>query len=129
MAAEHDFQRVLNALRLVGDRLLILVEDSDADTGWRLLTDADLTDIARSLESSAPEESVPPSRLCYNVAEASRMLGVSVHKFNDWLRRPQHAVPHIKDGRRIVIPIHLLVQWLSEEAARNLDTGAQAQRQ
>ena len=55
MAPEHDFQRVLHALRLMGDRLLILVEDSNANTGWRLLTDADLTNIARSLESSAAE--------------------------------------------------------------------------
>ena len=33
MAAEHDFQRVLNVLRLMGDRVVILVEGSDADTG------------------------------------------------------------------------------------------------
>ena len=119
MAESTVFERLLIALRGGGDQFLILVEDSEVETGWRIVTEADLAEIARSLESNAAECAGLPARLCYNVEEAARSVGVSVHKFNTWIRRAEHPVPHIRDGRRILIPIHLLVQWLAEEAAKN----------
>ena len=119
MAESTVFERLLIALRGGGDQFLILVEDSEVETGWRIVTEANLAEIARSLESNAVECAGLPARLCYNVEEAARSVGVSVHKFNTWIRRAEHPVPHIRDGRRILIPIHLLVQWIAEEAAKN----------
>ena len=119
MAEATDFGRLLVALRGGGDRVLILVEDSEAEAGWWIVTEADLAESARSLESITAESAGLPARLCYNVEEAAKSVGVSVRKFNTWIRRAEQPVPHIRDGRRILIPIHLLVQWLAEEAARN----------
>ena len=123
MAEATVFEQLLIALRGEGDRLLILVEDSGVETGWRIVTEANLAEMARSLESNSAEDPGLPGRLCCNVEEAARSVGVSVHKFNTWIRKADHPVPHIRDGRRILIPLHLLVQWLADEAARNVGQG------
>ena len=120
MASESKFQRFLVALRGESDRLLVLVEDSDVDAGWRIVTETDLAEIWQSLESDAPEGNSEPGRLCYNLEEAAQAVGVSVHKFNSWIHRAQAPVPHFRDGRRILIPIALLEAWLSAEVARHM---------
>ena len=123
MAEATVFERLLIALRGGGDRVLVLVEDSGVETGWRIVTEADLAEIGRSLESASAEDTGLPGRLCCNVEEAARSVGVSVHKFNTWIRRAENPVPHIRDGRRILIPIQLLANWLADEAARNVGQG------
>ena len=57
MAATIDFERILVALRGGGDRLLVLVEDAAVDSGWRIVTEAQLVEIGQSLESSSREAS------------------------------------------------------------------------
>lgn len=100
--------------------MLILVEDSGVETVWRIVTEADLSEIGQSLESANAEATGLPGRLCCNVEEAARSVGVSVHKFNTWIRRAENPVPHIREGRRILIPIQLLANWLANEASRNM---------
>ena len=87
MAEATVFEQLLIALRGEGDRLLILVEDSGVETGWRIVTEADLAEMARSLESNSAEDPGLPGRLCCNVEEAARSVGVSVHKFNTWIQK------------------------------------------
>ena len=72
------------------------------------------------LDQKASESVTLPNRLCYNVEEAAELVGVSVHKFNGWLKRSDHPVPHFQDGRRIIIPGDMLAEWLREEALRNI---------
>lgn len=61
-----------------------------------------------------------PSRLGYNLSEAAEAVGVSQHKIQEWLRRTVDPLPHIKDGRRIIIPVDLLIGWLRDEAGRQM---------
>ena len=123
MASQSDFEQYLRRLRGDGERLIILVEDCAADTGWRIVTEAELVEIGQSFDSNTPGGTGMSERLCYNVAEAARAVGVSEHKIRSWLRRDNFPLPHIQDDRRILIPRHLLLQWLSEEAARNVGVG------
>ena len=120
MAATSDFERILVALRGGGDRLLVLVEDAAVDSGWRIVTEAQLVEIGQSLESSSREAGSVPSRLGYNLSEAAEAVGVSQHKVQEWLKRVVDPLPHIKDGRRIIIPADLLIEWLRDEAGRQM---------
>ena len=61
-----------------------------------------------------------PSRLGYNLSEAAEAVGVSQHKIQEWLRRAVDPLPYIKDGRRIIIPVDLLIEWLRDEAGRQM---------
>ena len=120
MAATSDFERILVALRGGGDRLLVLVEDAAVDSGWRIVTEAQLVEIGQSLESSSREAGSVPSKLGYNLSETAEAVGVSQHKIQEWLRRAVDPLPHIKDGRRIIVPVDLLIEWLRDEAARQM---------
>ena len=120
MAATIDFERILVALRGGGERLLVLVEDAAVDSGWRIVTEAQLVEIVQSLESSSREAGSVPSRLGYNLSEAAEVVGVSQHKIQEWLRRAVDPLPYIKDGRRIIIPVNLLIEWLRDEAGRQM---------
>ena len=120
MAATSDFERLLVTLRGGGERLIVLVADAALDSGWRIVTEAQLVEIGQSLESRSREASSVPSRLGYNLSEAAEAVGVSQHKIQEWLRRPVDPLPHIKDGRRIIIPVDLLIGWLRDEAVRQM---------
>lgn len=123
MTGQRDLDEFLDKLRSEGDSILILVQDPASNTGWRIVPEAELAEIWQSIQSSKKESYGSLEMLCYNVEQAARALGVSVHKLNTWLRRSERPLPHIQDGRRILIPCHLLIQWLTEEASRNLGTG------
>ena len=120
MATEEEWQFFLDTLRVGSEQLLILVEDQDSGLGWRLLSKGDVDSLKQLLERKEREPAALPNRLCYNVEEAARLVGVSAHKFNAWLKRSNHPVPHFKDGRRIFIPVDMLAQWLREEVIRNI---------
>ena len=120
MAINVEFETFLVALRGEGIRILILVEDCDVAAGWRILSENDLDKISRSFETGTAANQGVSGRLCYNLEEAASAVGVSVHKFNTWIRRHRDPVPHIKDGRRILIPVMLLTEWLRDEAARHV---------
>ena len=123
MTGHRDLDEFLGKLRSEGDWLLILVQDSASETGWRIVPEAELAESWQSVESGKTEGNGGVGKLCYNVIEAARSVGVSTHKLSSWLRRAERPLPHIQDGRRILIPCHLLVQWLTEEAVRNVDIG------
>ena len=57
---------------------------------------------------------------CYNLKEAARLVGASTSKLVTWLNRRDNPIPHIKDGRGILIPGFQLGEWLKEESARNI---------
>ena len=120
MATEEEWQFFLDTLRVGSEQLLILVEDQDSGLGWRLLSKGDVDSLRQLLERKEREPAALPNRLSYNVEEAARLVGVSANKFNAWLKRSNHPVPHFKDGRRIFIPVDMLAQWLREEVIRNI---------
>ena len=120
MLVHDDFERILVALRGGGERVLVLVEDAAVDSGWRIVTEAQLVEIVQSLESSSRETSGVPRRLGYNQSEAAEAVGISEHKIQEWLKRAVDPLPHIKEGRRTIIPVGLLIEWLHDEAARQM---------
>lgn len=103
-----------------GSRTIIaLTNDATGESDWRLLTDAEMSALRSMLERRDAENVPPASRLGYNLEEAAKAAGVSVSKLSGWLRRPSHPLPHILDGRRIVIVIKQFEEWLWAEATRN----------
>lgn len=50
--------------------------------------------------------------------EAARDLGISLNTLDSYLHRAKNPLPHIKIGRRYIIPVEGLRQWLLDEAAR-----------
>ena len=101
---------------------LLLARDPESPTGWRLWTSEDTEALCTWVSAKLAETHVPhPGPItCYNAKEAARVLGVSVPKFQTWLRRRDSPIPHVRDGRKIVIPAFLLQEWLREEAKRTI---------
>ena len=106
-------QKLLDGSRSV----IVLAEDAEG-ASWRVVTNEELQVLRPIIERPA-DATPPPLPLCYNLEDAAKAIGVSAHKLSGWLRRQHHPVPHIKDGRRIIIPADLLNEWLREEAGRN----------
>ncbi len=55
-------------------------------------------------------------RLGLSVFEASKSVGLSEKHFRDEVLP---SVPHLRVGRRIVIPVDGLREWLSEQSHKN----------
>jgi hypothetical protein len=68
-----------------------------------------------SLLQLADSESDVP-RLCLSVFEAAKSVGLSEKHFRDEILP---SVPHLRVGRRIVIPVDGLREWLSEQSRKN----------
>ena len=120
MTVQEDWEFFLDNLRTGSEQLLILMEDPESHLGWRLLTKGDVNTLRQIMDQQTSQSDALPNRLCYNVEEAAQLEGVSVHKFNGWLKRRDHPVPHTLDGRRIIIPGEMLEEWLRDEARRNI---------
>ena len=59
----------------------------------------------------APE----PQRLALRPSEAAKSLGIGERLL--WSLTNQRLIPHVRLGeKRIVYPIHLLVEWLAKQA-------------
>lgn len=54
-----------------------------------------------------------------NRKEAAAFIGTSVVTLDELLHRAEHPIPHINIGRRVIIPVRDLQEWLSAEAHRN----------
>ena len=120
MADQEDCKLFLDILQTGSEQLLILVESADSETGWRLLSRYDVDNLRQFLIEKKNAPDAPLSPLCYNVKQAAKLVGVSEHKFGEWLKRSDHPVPHFQDGRRIFIPGDMLAEWVKEEAKRSL---------
>ena len=57
--------------------------------------------------------------ICRNLGETAQALGVSPQTVTNWMRRGENPLPHVRDGRRILIPDAILDRWIEDEAARN----------
>ena len=58
-------------------------------------------------------------RTAFSISEAAQSMGVSENTLRELIRkRPDFPVLQISTGRKIV-PVHLLVDWLSREVSAN----------
>ena len=102
------------------DALFSKSMDSTSDIGWRCWSREDSQRVCQWFMAKANEGGIRPDGLiCYNIKQAARRMGVSAAKFTTWLKRRDHPVPHIQDGRKILISETLLAKWIEEESERN----------
>ena len=98
---------------------LLLVRDPGPGVGWRSWTQED-SDALLGWASRAFGERSDESRYgCFNQKQLSELMGVSVPKVTEWLRRVDYPLPHIKNGRVILVPTFILEEWMREESARS----------
>ena len=101
---------------------LLLARDDGSPMGWRPWTAEDTEALSAWIAEKTGAGGSGPDQLgCFNAKEAAALLGVSTHTLQGWLRRRQDPLPHLRDGRRIIIPRYLLRNWLTAEAERNVN--------
>lgn len=108
--------------RRYGNGGSLMVRDPETDLGWRLWSQEDSKELCQWLAGNgngADTNDIKPKRICHNQDQAAQVAGVGSQTVRNWLERKEHALPHIRDGRRILIPHFMLVRWIKEEAERN----------
>ena len=99
---------------------LLLARDPESPTGWRQWTGEDAETLCAWLSAKVEEQATNDHHIaCYSAKQTAKLVGISMPKLQSLLRRRDHPIPHIRDGRRIIIPLFLLQEWLREEAVRN----------
>ena len=120
MTTQKELQEYLG--RLYGASGVI-VRDPGSSTGFREWNGKDTRDLCDWLEDRGRRSGESPQQICHNLAETAAITGVGIHTVQAWLRRSEHFLPHFRDGRRIIVPHDLLVQWTEEEAGRRQQDG------
>ncbi len=111
----EDLDQILEDVCGVNSSPLLLVKDPTSETGWRLWTSEDTHALCRLITAKVGEDSTVSDKLvCYSQQEAAKLLGVSVPKFKEWLRDPDHPIPHMRKGRVIRIADFKLRIWIDE---------------
>ena len=118
MITPEDIEAQLKMLSGGGDQLP-LIRDSSSDTGFRVWAREDSNALCEWLLAKTEEMANRAQELtCYNQKEVAGMLGFSVAKICEWMRREENPLPHIKDGRLTRVPHFMLLEWLREESLR-----------
>ena len=108
----------------------VMIRDEGSEMGWRVWSQKDTEDLNEWAEQRKPpatgaRKESPP--LCHNIEQAAAAAGVSAHIIHGWLGRELDPLPHIKEGRRTIIPRFTLVRWLKEETGRSMASGKRRQ--
>ena len=115
----------LAALCGAEEQPLLLARDKTSGIGWRPWTGEDSQALCDWLSATVDQDRIRGQDLaCYKLKDAAEHIGVSVPKLQSWLRRREHPIPHVRDGRTILIPGFLLTEWLREESERSRDSRA-----
>lgn len=59
-----------------------------------------------------------PEKRIFTRQEAADYLGVSLNLFDKLISRRFHPVPHIRVGKRVLIPVNAFDEWIDAEADR-----------
>lgn len=101
----------------------LMVKDPGSDLSWRFWTDDDSEAMCSWLNGLAPEPE-PKGVACYNAKQAAEAMGVAISTVLGLLRREKDPIPHFRSGRRLVIPVAALAEWLKEECGRTEASGS-----
>ena len=116
----EDLEQILEDVCGINSRPLLLVKDPTSETGWRLWTSEDTNALCRLITAKVEEDSTVSDKLvCYSQKQAAELLGVSVPKFQQWSRDPDHPIPHMRKGRVIRIADFKLRVWIDEECKQS----------
>lgn len=97
-----------------GSRDALIIRDPEAPAGFREWTPEDSEGICRWVDGNGGHE-----RICRNLRETAQAIGVSIQTVQGWMRRQENPLPHIRDGRRVIVPDFLLFRWMEQESGRN----------
>lgn len=95
----------------------IIVRDQAQGAGLREWSEKDTQALCQWLDDQSKAQN--PTRVSHNLVETADLMGVGVHTLQGWLRRTENPLPHIRDGRRLIIPHSALIRWMEEETDRN----------
>ena len=117
MASPEELEQYLG--QRYGSPSALIVRDREASSGLREWNAEDTRELCQWIDGKNGSQQ-SPSSICHNVEQTAAVMGVGTHTVQGWLRREQDPLPHLRDGRRILVPHFLLVRWVREEAERNL---------
>ena len=99
----------------------LIVRDPEQSGGLREWSRDDTEKLCRWLESHGGSQA--DRSICQNLRETADSLGVAAQTVQRWMRRREHPLPHMREGRRIMVPRDMLLAWVEEEVRRNLKAG------
>ena len=102
-----------------GSPAALIIRDPETPAGFREWTPEDSAGICQWVDGNGNPGGY--EQFCHNLRETAQLIGVSVQTVQNWMRREHDQLPHIRDGRRIIVPHFLLVRWMEDEAQRNLE--------
>ena len=92
----------------------LLVRDADNPVGVRQWSDDDTSELCRWLTDTGYWRELA----CFDAKTTAAHIGVDAATVRQWLRRDQNPLPHFKHGKRMLIPVYLVKDWLREETER-----------
>ena len=117
MVTPETFEMFLEDL--TGHELPCLMVRDSNEFGWKLWDSEHSKATCTWINSLGHDSGGGPGVTCYNAKEAARAMGVSISTLQGLLRRKENPIPHIRIGRRIMIPVKALELWLLDECRRN----------
>ena len=100
----------------------LIVRDPGSPTGLREWSDQDTQDLTLWWERN----NLGHQTTCLNLVRTAETLGLSIHSTQRLMRRERDPLPHMRDGRRIIVPTFLLTQWIADEVQRQRQSGQHA---
>ena len=62
--------------------------------------------------------------LVYTRKEAAERLKVGLPLLDVWLNRADRPIPHVREGRKVLIPVAQMEEWVAEEAIQYVEQRA-----
>ena len=117
MTSPEELEQYLD--QRYGGASALIVRDPDSSAGFREWNNEDTRSLCRWIDgpNGVPR---PPAVICHNLEQTAAVMGVGTHTVQGWLRRKHDPLPHMRDGRRILVPHFMLIRWVKEEVERNL---------
>ena len=107
-----------------GNTSALLVKDNDpsSPTGIRNWKSTDTANLDKWLRKYTPPQptgkpkEAPADPICLNVRQAAEKAGVGTKTIRSWMTRTTDPLPHMRDGRRVIIPLTTFTNWLEQQS-------------
>ena len=115
-----------------GTSSALMVKDTDpsSPTGIRSWKPTDTANLAKWLRKHAKLQPTDSNNkatgeasgepFCLNVRQAAAKAGVGIKTIRSWTTKPTNPLPHMRDGRRVIIPVATFNDWLQQESLATL---------
>ena len=130
MIHHNHFKTFLVETYGTSSALLLKDEDPSSPTGLRPWKATDTANLAKWLGKHAKSQPVAGTNkapgqasgepFCLNVRQAAEKAGVGIKTIRSWTTKSTNPLPHMRDGRRVIIPIATFTDWLQQESLATL---------